>query len=86
VNANDFDKMQSGSILVCLITLPAWTQSFVHALGLLTGIGEIVGHGSIVVRDYGIPAMVATGNLTQRVKNGQTLDVRGDAGTAVIQE
>lgn len=85
-NAEEFDQMQPGSILVCPMTSPAWTQLFAHASGLVTDIGGILGHGSIVAREYGIPAVVGTGNITQRVKSGQILEVDGDAGTVAIQE
>ena len=85
-NAEEFDQMQPGSILVCPMTSPAWTQLFAHASGLVTDIGGILGHGSIVAREYGIPAVVGTGNITQRVKSGQILEVNGDAGTVAIQE
>lgn len=86
MNADDFHTMQAGSILVCPMTSPAWTQLFAHATGLVTDIGGILGHGSIVAREYGIPAVVGTGNVTQRVKSGQILEVDGDAGTVVIQD
>ena len=85
MNAQEFDRMQPGSILVCPMTSPAWTQLFAHAVGLVTDIGGILGHGSIVAREYGIPAVVGTGNVTQRVESGQTLAVDGDAGTVVIE-
>ena len=85
MNAQEFDRMQPGSILVCPMTSPAWTQLFAHAVGLVTDIGGILGHGSIVAREYGIPAVVGTGNVTQRVDSGQILEVDGDAGTVVIQ-
>ena len=85
MNAQEFDRMQPGSILVCPMTSPAWTQLFAHAVGLVTDIGGILGHGSIVAREYGIPAVLGTGNVTQRVESGQTLVVDGDAGTVVIQ-
>ena len=83
-NADEFDQMQSGSLLVCPMTSPAWTQLFAHASGLVTDIGGILGHGSIVAREYGIPAVVGTGNITRRVKSGQTLAVDGDSGTVEI--
>lgn len=86
MNAQEFDQMQPGSILVCPMTSPAWTQLFAHAVGLVTDIGGILGHGSIVAREYGIPAVVGTGNVTQRIESGQTLEVDGDAGTVVIEE
>ena len=85
MSAQEFDRMQPGSILVCPMTSPAWTQLFAHAVGLVTDSGGILGHGSIVAREYGIPAVVGTGNVTRRIESGQTLEVDGDAGTVVIQ-
>ena len=80
----EFDQMRPGSILVCPMTNPAWTPLFAHAAGLVTDIGGILGHGSIVAREYGIPAVVGTGNITQRIKSGQIISVDGDAGTVVL--
>ena len=83
----EFDQMQPDSILVCPMTNPAWTPLFAHATGLVTDMGGILGHGSIVAREYGIPAVVGTGQSTQRVKHGQKITVDGDAGTvALIQD
>ena len=80
----EFDQMRPGSILVCPMTNPAWTPLFAHAAGLVTDIGGILGHGSIVAREYGIPAVVGTGNITQRISSGQIISVDGDAGTVVL--
>jgi len=80
----EFDQMAPGSILVCPMTTPAWTQLFAHATGLVTDIGGILGHGSIVAREYGIPAVVGTSIGTQRIKHGQTVRVDGDAGIVTI--
>jgi pyruvate,water dikinase len=80
----EFDKMEPDSILVCSMTNPAWTPLFAHATGLVTDMGGILGHGSIVAREYGIPAVVGTGNITQRTKHGQTIRVDGDAGTVEL--
>jgi len=82
----EFDKMQPDSILVCSMTNPAWTPLFAHATGLVTDMGGILGHGSIVAREYGIPAVVGTGNITQRTKHGQTIRVDGDAGTVELMQ
>ncbi|HJN52422.1 MAG: PEP/pyruvate-binding domain-containing protein [Pseudomonadales bacterium] len=81
---NDFDRMKPDSILVCPLTTPAWTQLFPHATGLVTDIGSILAHGSIVAREYGIPAVLGIGNATQRVKSGQMIAVNGDRGTVTI--
>ena len=82
----EFDKMVPDSILVCPMTNPAWTPLFAHATGLVTDMGGILGHGSIVAREYGIPAVVGTGTITQRVKHGQEISVDGDAGTVKLHE
>jgi phosphohistidine swiveling domain-containing protein len=82
----DFDKMEPGSILVAPNTTPAWTQLFSHAAGLVTDMGSILAHGSIVAREYGIPAVLGVGNGTIRIKHGQMISVDGDAGTVVLLE
>ena len=81
---SEFDKMIPGSILVSPLTTPAWTQLFAHAAGLVTDVGSILAHGSIVAREYGIPAVLGVGNGTTRIKHGQLITIDGDAGTVVI--
>lgn len=82
----EFDQMRPGSILVCPMTNPAWTPLFAHASGLVTDMGGILGHGSIVAREYGIPAVVGTGTSTIRIKHGQMLTIDGDTGTVKIHD
>ena len=80
----DFASMQPGSILVCPTTTPAWTPLFGQATGLVTDIGAVLAHGSIVAREYGIPAVLGTGDITQRVTSGQIITVDGDRGTVTL--
>ena len=80
----DFDNMKPNTILVCPMTTPAWTQLFSHATGLVTDIGSILAHGSIVAREFGIPAVLGLGNVTQRLRSGQRISVDGDAGIVEI--
>ena len=82
--ATEFDLMRPGTILVSPLTTPAWTQLFASAVGLVTDVGSILAHGSIVAREYGIPAVLGVGNGTQRIEHGQTITIDGDAGTVVI--
>ena len=82
----EFDKMAPGSILVSPLTTPAWTQLFAHAVGLVTDMGSILAHGSIVAREYGIPAVLGVGNGTKRIEHGQMITIDGDAGTVEIHE
>ena len=80
----DFDKMKPGTILVCPTTTPAWTPLFAQAKGLVTDIGGILSHGSIVAREYGIPAVLGIGNITKKVVSGQQITVDGDKGTVTV--
>ena len=82
----DFQAMTPDTILVCPTTTPAWTPLFAQAVGLVTDIGGILAHGSIVAREYGIPAVMGTGNSTQRIVSGQRIKVDGDTGRVTILE
>ena len=84
MNPGDFDKMEPNSILVCPLTTPAWTQLFPHAIALVTDIGSILAHGSIVAREYGIPAVLGIGNGTQRIKSGDRLEIDGNLGIVKV--
>jgi phosphohistidine swiveling domain-containing protein len=80
----DFDQMQPGDILVSMITTPAWTPLFARAAAVVTDIGGQLSHGSIVAREYGIPAVMGTGVATRRIHSGQTITVDGGAGTVTL--
>jgi pyruvate,water dikinase len=80
----DFDKMIPDTILVCPTTNPAWTPLFAQARGLVTDIGGVAAHGSIVAREYGIPAVMGTGSATQRILSGRMVMVDGDAGVVTL--
>ncbi|MGB1252025.1 MAG: PEP/pyruvate-binding domain-containing protein [Candidatus Promineifilaceae bacterium] len=82
---DEFDKMKPDSILVCTTTTPAWTPLFSQAAGLVTDVGGALAHGSIVAREYGIPAVMGTGVATERIKSGMILVVDGDVGTVVLE-
>jgi len=81
----DFGRMQSGDILVAVTTTPAWTPLFALAGGIVTDIGGPLSHSSIVAREYGIPAVLATGTATRRICDGQTITVDGSAGSVTLQ-
>jgi rifampicin phosphotransferase len=79
-SVKEFDQMQPGTILVCTTTTPAWTPLFSQAVGLVTDVGGALAHGSIVAREYGIPAVMGTGMATERIQSGMMLTVDGDKG------
>ncbi len=80
----DFGKMQPGEVLVAAITTPAWTTLFALASAIVTDVGGVLSHSSIVAREYDIPAVLGTGVATTRIQDGQMLRVDGSAGTVEV--
>jgi pyruvate,water dikinase len=76
--------LQAGEILVAPVTSPSWTPVFGKIAAAVSDIGGIMSHAAIVSREYGLPAVVGTGNATTRIKTGDLLRVDGDAGTVTI--
>ena len=81
----EFDQMRPGDILVAGITTPAWTPLFALATGIVTDVGGPLSHGSIVAREYGIPAVRGTGEATRRIQSGQTVTVDGGEGVVYLK-
>jgi len=77
--------MKPGEVLVAATTTPAWTPLFAMASAVVTDIGGPLSHGSIVAREYGIPAVLGTGLATRRIHSGQTITVDGNAGTVEMK-
>jgi phosphoenolpyruvate synthase/pyruvate phosphate dikinase len=80
----DFDQMQPGAILVAKMTTPAWTPLFAMASAVVTDIGGPLSHGSIVAREYGIPAVLGTVMATRVIQSGWQITVDGDQGYVTI--
>ena len=77
-------RLNPGEILVCPGTDPAWTPLFLAAGGLITEVGGMMTHGSVVAREYGIPAVVGVHRATERLKNGQRIRLDGTLGKIEI--
>jgi pyruvate,water dikinase len=76
----DFAKLQVGDVLVCPITSPVWSILFAQVGALVTDSGGVLSHPAIIAREYGVPAVVATGNATEIIVDGQEVEVNGEAG------
>jgi pyruvate,water dikinase len=79
-------KLQPGDVLVVETTAPPWTPLFATAAAVVSDTGGILSHCAVVAREYGIPAVVGTGNATSRLADGQLIEVDGDAGTIRVLE
>jgi pyruvate,water dikinase len=47
-------------------------------------VGGLMTHGSVVAREYGIPAIVGLEKITERLKTGQFVRVDGSSGTIEV--
>ncbi len=74
------EVLHPGEILVAPFTDPGWTPLFIHAAGLVMEVGGLMTHGSVIAREYGIPAVVGVVDATRQIKTGQRIRVQGDAG------
>ena len=79
-------QLAPGEILVCPGTDPAWTPLFMAAGGLVMEVGGMMTHGSVVAREYGIPAVVGVHQATIRLKDGQRIRVDGTRGKIRLLE
>jgi phosphohistidine swiveling domain-containing protein len=84
LRADTQEQLLAGEILVAPFTDPGWTPYFVPAAAIVMDEGGTISHGSIVAREYGIPAVVNVGNGTKIIKTGQMIQVDGDNGIVRI--
>jgi rifampicin phosphotransferase len=80
----DGHRLSPGDVLVAPSTDPAWTPLFLNASAIVMETGGYLSHGSIVAREYGIPAVVNIPGLFNAVKEGGHLRVNGDQGVVEI--
>ncbi|MBI3964094.1 MAG: hypothetical protein HY329_00545 [Chloroflexi bacterium] len=81
---DEADRLRAGDVLVAESTLPPWTPLFATAAAVVTDTGGVLSHAAIVAREYRIPAVVGTGFATALLRDGQTIEVDGDAGVVRI--
>ncbi|MBL9039234.1 MAG: hypothetical protein JNG84_12010 [Archangium sp.] len=84
LRADETVRVAPGEILVAPFTDPGWTPYFVAAAAVVVDVGGMLSHGSIVAREYGIPAVVNVGSATTWVKTGQRIRVDGDRGVVTL--
>ena len=77
-------QIETGDILVAPYTDPGWTPLFMSASALVTEIGGLMTHGTVVAREYGIPAVTCVENATTRISDGQMIRVDGGCGVVEI--
>lgn len=76
----DGHKLEKGDVLVTTGTNPAWTPLFLKLGALVMETGGSISHGSVVAREYGLPAVAGVSGVTGLLKDGQRVRVNGETG------
>jgi Phosphoenolpyruvate synthase/pyruvate phosphate dikinase len=79
-DVSEFGNLQAGEVLIAPATNPAWTPLFQRAAAVVVDMGGSASHAAIVAREYGIPAVMGTFNGTQKLTDGQWIQVDGSRG------
>ncbi len=79
-DSSEFRKLQPGDVLVAPVTNPAWTPLFQRAAAVVVDTGGAASHAAITAREYGVPAVMGTVNGTQKLSDGQWIQVDGSLG------
>jgi phosphohistidine swiveling domain-containing protein len=81
----DFPRLVHGEVLVAPALAPAWAALFGRAAAVVADSGSVLAHASIVAREFGVPAVIATGDATRRLQNGQIVLVDGTSGRVTVR-
>ncbi|MGO4147160.1 PEP-utilizing enzyme [Paenarthrobacter sp. YAF11_1] len=83
---DEFIRFQTGDVLICRTTDPAWTPLFGMASAVVTQTGGMLSHAAIVAREYGIPAVLGVRDALDVVPDGSPLTVDGTQGTVTVTD
>lgn len=83
-NSVDLPPLERGDILVARNIGPRLTPLFPLLGGLVLDSGSVGQHAAVTAREYGIPAVIATGDATKRIADGSWVQVDGTGGVVYL--
>lgn len=75
LDASHMNELQAGDVLVTDMTDPDWEPVMKLAGAIVTNRGGRVCHAAIIARELGIPAVIGSGDATERLVDGQEVTV-----------
>ncbi|HEX6345803.1 PEP/pyruvate-binding domain-containing protein [Umezawaea sp.] len=84
LDETDWHELRPGDVLVCPQTTAEWSVLFPNVGALVTDHGGLLSHPAIIAREYRVPAVLATGDATRRLRSGQLVTVDGSRGVVDI--
>ncbi|WP_432409040.1 PEP/pyruvate-binding domain-containing protein [Wukongibacter sp. M2B1] len=76
----DLSKIQQGDIAIVSTFHPSWTPILGMVNGLVMDYGNILSHGAVMAREYGIPVVVFNGIASRVFLEGQWIEIDGTTG------
>lgn len=76
----DAASFRPGEVLVAPCADVGWSPLFLAAAAVVTDLGGPLSHAAIVLREYGVPAVVNVKHGTRLLRDGELVRVHGDTG------
>ena len=74
------DPFDVGAVLVAEVTTPDLVELMSRASAIVTNQGGILSHAAIIARELAKPCVVDVGDATERLCDGQLIEVDGSSG------
>lgn len=74
------------TILIARSVDPGWIATFSQVAGVVVEIGGDLSHGSIILREIGLPAVTNVSQATKRIQTGDAVQVTAVSGKVEIGE
>lgn len=84
LDPHDMGRVRKGDVLITRSTSPAFNALLPLIGGVVTDRGGTLSHAAVVAREYGIPAVVGTGNATELIQDGVLVRIDGANGTVEV--
>jgi pyruvate,water dikinase len=80
----DFQRLQQGDVLITKNTSATFNVVLPMLGAIVTDRGGQLSHAAIIAREYGIPALVGTGDATKVIPDGARVRVDGVSGSVEV--
>jgi pyruvate,water dikinase len=84
LDPQDMGRVRKGDVLIARSTAPSYNALLPLLSGIVTDRGGTLSHAAVVAREYGIPAVVGTGNATELIRDGMRVRLDGARGTVEV--
>lgn len=84
LDPQDMSRVRQGDVLITRSTSPAYNGLLPLITGIVTDRGGTLSHAAVIAREYGIPAVVGTGNATELIRDGARVRIDGASGTVEV--